>query len=76
MTTITSRDDLVNHVNDVRYDLSDHGLTEAEREARELAWWAWHDADYSRHSSTLEEAEERCAAWVDGTSDDGPEALA
>lgn len=38
------------------------------------AWWRWHDADYSRHSATMEEAEERCRAWVAGESDEGPEA--
>ncbi len=37
------------------------------------AWWQWHDADSSRHSASVEEAEARCAAWVSGTSDDGPE---
>ena len=37
------------------------------------AWWAWHDQDSSRASATMEEAEERCAAWVAGTSDDGPD---
>lgn len=47
------------------------------------AWWAWHDQDQLRHESddgTLEgvyaavrRAEARCAAWVAGESDDGPE---
>jgi hypothetical protein len=37
-------------------------------------WWAWHDADAERHSAELDEAERRCAAWVAGASDDGPEA--
>lgn len=39
----------------------------------ETAWWAWHDADSSRHYSTTEEAEAACAAWVSGDSDDGPD---
>lgn len=47
--------------------------TSAERQVRlELAWWAWHDADADRWSASTEEAEERCAAWVRGESDDGP----
>jgi len=43
------------------------------------AWWAWHDADPSRHSpgetptEGTETAERRCAAWLRGASDDGPE---
>lgn len=43
--------------------------TEASRLA--TAWWAWHDADQSRHS-TMPEAVARCGAWVRGESDDGP----
>lgn len=39
----------------------------------EEAWWSWHDADQSRWSSSTEEAEQRCAAWVAGESDDGPD---
>ncbi len=42
-------------------------------------WWAWHDADSSRHSpgedadEATAEAEERCAKWVRGYSkEDGP----
>lgn len=35
-------------------------------------WWAWHDQDDDRHSATMAEADDRCAAWVAGTSDDGP----
>jgi hypothetical protein len=37
------------------------------------AWWAWHDADSSRWGQSAEEAEARCAAWVDGLDGDGPE---
>jgi len=43
------------------------------------AWWAWHDADPSRHSpgetptEGTEAAERRCAAWLRGESTDGPE---
>lgn len=37
-------------------------------------WWTWHDADAERWSSDDGDAEARCAAWVDGESDDGPEA--
>jgi len=36
------------------------------------AWWAWHDEDQSRWSSTEDEAEDRCAAWTRGETDDGP----
>lgn len=36
------------------------------------AWWAWHDADADRWSADQSAAEARCAAWVAGTSDDGP----
>ena len=38
------------------------------------AWWEWHDADAQRWSGSAEEAEERCARWVVGESDDGPDA--
>lgn len=38
------------------------------------AWWAWHDQDSIRWSQSTSEAEERCAAWVAGESDDGPAA--
>lgn len=37
------------------------------------AWWTWHDAHQSRWSASDDEAEARCAAWVAGTSDDGPD---
>jgi hypothetical protein len=40
--------------------------------ALETAWWTWHDADADRWDATLGEAEERCAAWISGESDDGP----
>lgn len=36
-------------------------------------WWAWHDQDASRASATMAEADRRCAAWVAGESDDGPD---
>ena len=36
-------------------------------------WWAWHDADSARWSASTEEAEARCAEWVAGKSEDGPE---
>lgn len=39
----------------------------------DAAWWDWHDADSSRWSADTATAEDRCAAWVEGTSDDGPE---
>lgn len=39
------------------------------------AWWAWHDADQARWSQDVEEAETRCAAWVAGESNDGPDAV-
>jgi hypothetical protein len=42
----------------------------------EDAWWAWHDADADRWSGGDDgtaEAERRCAAWVAGDSNDGPE---
>jgi hypothetical protein len=42
-------------------------------EELEAAWWTWHDLDMDRWSSTVEEAETRCKAWVDGESDDGPD---
>ncbi len=47
---------------------------EAARDAlaRADAWWTWHDQDADRHSSDMETAEARCAAWVAGSSDDGP----
>ena len=41
-------------------------------EALEIAWWEWHDQDYSRASAEMDEAEARCAEWIAGTSDDGP----
>lgn len=43
------------------------------------AWWAWHDADQSRWSpgedpgEATANAEARCAAWMRGESDDGPD---
>ena len=37
------------------------------------AWWAWHDANQSHWSADVEHAEARCAAWLIGESDDGPE---
>ena len=37
-------------------------------------WWAWHDADAERWSADHAAAEQRCAAWVAGESDDGPAA--
>lgn len=38
------------------------------------AWWAWHDQDISvRSSATMSAAIRRCAAWVRGESDDGPD---
>ena len=45
----------------------------------EEKWWAWHDEDAARWSDGEDEfdatadAEHRCAAWVAGESDDGPE---
>lgn len=41
-------------------------------------WWAWHDQDSSRWSPGNQDeataaAEARCAAWIAGGSDDGPE---
>lgn len=39
----------------------------------EDAWWDWHDKDYERTSPTMEEAEARCKAWIEGASTDGPE---
>lgn len=36
-------------------------------------WWEWHDKNQDRWSETTEEAEARCAAWVAGDSDDGPD---
>lgn len=38
-------------------------------------WWAWHDLDPKRWSPYAHEAEGRCAAWVAGESDDGPQDL-
>jgi len=35
-------------------------------------WWAWHDQDSSRWSTDVSDAEQRCAAWVAGESNDGP----
>lgn len=35
-------------------------------------WWQWHDEDASRWSESTEKAEDRCAKWVAGESDDGP----
>lgn len=35
-------------------------------------WWDWHDADQSRWSASMDEAEERARAWARGESDDGP----
>ena len=37
------------------------------------AWWAWHDADASRWSESVAEAEQRCLDWVVGDGTDGPE---
>ena len=45
------------------------------------AWWAWHDADPSRHSpgetptEGTEAAERRCTAWLRGESTDGPDTI-
>lgn len=47
----------------------------------EAMWWKWHDADSSRWSggedpiAATAEAERRCAVWVAGDSDDGPDAV-
>jgi hypothetical protein len=49
-----------------------------EPERTEAQWWAWHDADDNHWSpgedpdEATAEAQERCAAWVSGDSDDGP----
>ena len=54
-------------------------LPAAGREAD--AWWAWHDADPSRHSpgetptEGTEAAERRCTAWLRGESTDGPDTI-
>jgi hypothetical protein len=56
-------------------DIKEKAMTKkAIQEVLETAWWDWHDEDCSRWSS-MEEAEERCAAWVRGDSDDGPRSL-
>jgi hypothetical protein len=39
----------------------------------ESRWWEWYATDAATTSDTLDEAEMRCAAWVAGDSDDGPE---
>jgi hypothetical protein len=52
---------------------------EERLQSRVDAWWAWHDADPSRWSpgedpsEATADAEARCAAWMRGESDDGPE---
>lgn len=53
--------------------------TTAATARTEERWWAWHDADPDRWSpgedaaEATADAERRCAAWVAGESDDGPE---
>ena len=68
---------------DGRWEVKPNGtrsrLPNIETERTEDAWWTWHDADYSRLSpgedpeEATADAEARCAAWVAGESDDGPE---
>lgn len=57
---------------------SDEEAEEIAPERSMDAWWAWHDADADRWSggegdAATADAERRCAAWVAGESDDGPE---
>lgn len=47
-------------------------MRDAQAARTEDKWWEWHDRDASRWSS-FRWAEKRCAAWVRGESDDGPE---
>jgi DnaJ-class molecular chaperone len=39
----------------------------------ESRWWEWYTSGEAPASLTEEDAEMRCAAWVAGDSDDGPE---
>lgn len=65
----------------IRPDTGERGLESIlYEEARSLsahrtpeAWWLWHDASYDRCSDSVDEAEARCAAWVAGESDYGPD---
>lgn len=36
-------------------------------------WWEWHDSDSSRWSESESKAKQRCADWMIGVSNDGPE---
>ncbi len=44
-----------------------------EIERLEEVWWKWHDADQSRWSVSVSEAEKRARAWALGLSNDGPD---
>lgn len=37
------------------------------------AWWAWHDEDSIRNDGSMASALRRCAAWVRGECDEGPD---
>ena len=57
----------------IEYDETGTETIETSTDRNEQAWWSWHDADSSRWSEDTETAEARCAGWVAGNSDDGPE---